>query len=138
MAQRSPGSFEHFRRTGRLVSLSAEAGVSSLDQLHSGELAEGQGSSRQAPGRSRLRRVLDGLLLFVEVAAVLALVFVLFNGFQVIRNLNQESAEVQKLPTLTPTPLIVAVVLPSGHTPPDASGVTRPNTAEIPNTCSPG
>jgi sortase A len=37
------------------------------------------------------------------------------------------------MPTLTPTPLVVAVVLPSGHTPPDSPGGARFNEAEIPN-----
>jgi sortase A len=36
------------------------------------------------------------------------------------------------MPTLTPTPLISAVVLPSGHTPPDPGTETRFNDAEIP------
>jgi sortase A len=35
-------------------------------------------------------------------------------------------------PTLTPTPLIAAVVLPSGHTPPNSPGGTRFNEEEIP------
>ncbi len=123
---------EHFRRTGRLVTLASNAGVSSVDQLHSGALAEPEETAPGLAKRSRVRRILDGMLLLVEVAAVFGLVFVLYNGFQVLRNLNQESIEVQKLPTLTPTPLIMAVVLPSGHMPPDARGVTRPNTEEIP------
>jgi sortase A len=76
--------------------------------------------------------VLDGFLLMVEVLAVLGLVFVLFNGLDVIRQLNQEVAEALEQPTLTPTPLVRAVVLPSGHTPPNLEGVTRPNEAEIP------
>ncbi len=123
---------EHFRRTGRVVSLASDAGESSVDQLHSGVLVEPQETTPGSAKRSRVRRILDGMLLFVEVAAVFGLVFVLFNGFQVLRNLNQESVEAQKLPTLTPTPLIMAVVLPSGHIPPDARGVTRPNNEEIP------
>jgi sortase A len=36
------------------------------------------------------------------------------------------------MPTLTPTPVIRAVILPSGHTPPDSPGGVRPNDAEIP------
>jgi sortase A len=123
---------EHFRRTGRVVTLASDAGAASLDEFHSGELSALEQEAPARKERSRLRRLVDGALLFVEISAVIALVFVLFNGFQAIRNLNQESAEVQKLPTLTPTPPITAVVLPSGHTPPDARGITRPNTEEIP------
>jgi sortase A len=123
---------EHFRRTGRVVTLASDAEAASLDRFHSGELADPEMGETGPKERSRLRRILDGVLLFVEVSAVVALAFVLFNGFQAIRNLNRESAEAQLLPTLTPTPQIMAVVLPSGHTPPDASGITRPNTEEIP------
>jgi sortase A len=50
----------------------------------------------------------------------------------VIRELNQEVASALVQPTLTPTPLIKEVVLPSGHTPPNSEGGARPNEAEIP------
>ena len=43
---------------------------------------------------------------------------------EVVAALNPETA--------TPTPLVMAVVLPSGHVPPDAQGNTKPNEAEIP------
>ena len=49
-----------------------------------------------------------------------------------LRNLNQEVADVLEQPTLTPTPLIMAVVLPSGHTPPNSPGGVSPNEQEIP------
>jgi sortase A len=75
---------------------------------------------------------LDPLLLGVEVVAVLGLLFVLFNGVNLIRELNQEVAAAIEQPTLTPTPLIGVVVLPSGHTPPNSPGGARPNEAEIP------
>jgi sortase A len=68
----------------------------------------------------------------VEVFAVLGLVFVIFNGVEIIRDLNAQVIEVLELPTLTPTPLISAVVLPSGHTPPDSPGGSKFNEAEIP------
>jgi sortase A len=68
----------------------------------------------------------------VEVAAVLGLVWIAYTGFNVLRSLNREVSSVLQQPTLTPTPLIMAVVLPSGHTPPDSPGGARPNEAEIP------
>jgi sortase A len=71
-------------------------------------------------------------LLLVEIAAIVGLVFILYNGLNLIRELNQEVAIALELPTLTPTPLIVAVVLPSGHTPPNSPGGAQPNEAEIP------
>jgi sortase A len=52
--------------------------------------------------------------------------------FQMWRDFNRESASALAQPTLTATPLVMAVVLPSGHTPPDARGNTQPNEAEIP------
>jgi sortase A len=77
--------------------------------------------------------VFDRLLLLIEVIAVAGLVFIIFNGLDVIRELNTQVAAVLEQPTLTPTPLIVAVVLPSGHTPPNSPGGAQPNDAEIPD-----
>jgi len=84
--------------------------------------------------RGLFRRVVDFFLLVVEVGAVLGLIYVLYNGAGILRQLNQESAKIvaPDLPTFTPTPLITAVVLPGGHTAPDATGFSQPNTAEIP------
>jgi sortase A len=79
-------------------------------------------------------RIFDGGLLLVEILAVFALGYVLFNGFQAIRNLNQNRLSPKRF-TLTPTPLIVALVLPSGHIPPDASGTPAPIRMKSPNTC---
>ncbi len=121
---------ERFRRTGRIVSLVPDADPSSLDHPHSSPMGEVE-EAEEKP-RSKPRRVMDGVLLFIEVGAVLALFFVLFNGLEIIRDLNRQVAEVLVQPTMTPTPLIVAVVLPSGHTPPDSPGGASPNEAEIP------
>jgi len=63
---------------------------------------------------------------------VVGLIFLLFNGVNLIQELNREVATALEQPTLTPTPLIMAVVLPSGHKPPNAEGGTGPNEAEIP------
>ncbi len=82
--------------------------------------------------RSFIRRFFDFFLLLVEVGAVLGLVYVLYSGSNVLRQINQESIKIvaPDLPAFTPTPLIMAVILPSGHTPPDASGFSQPE--EIP------
>jgi sortase A len=85
----------------------------------------------QVPVTKR-RRVMDRVLLAVEVLAVVGLVGVLISGFGVLRDLNNEVASALIQETFTPTPLVMAVVLPSGHLPPDAQGNTRPNDAEIP------
>jgi sortase A len=121
---------ERFRQTGRVVTLVSDAEPVDLENLHSSTLTEVDETVVQK--RSRPKRVLDALLLVIEVSAVLGLLFVLFNGLEVIRSLNKQVAEALVQPTLTPTPLIVAVVLPSGHTPPNSTGGARPNDAEIP------
>ncbi len=121
---------ERFRRTGRVVTLVSDAEPTSLENLHSSALTEGDQPVERK--RSRPKRVLDAVLLVIEVSAVAGLLFVLFNGLEVIRELNKQVAEALVQPTLTPTPLIVAVVLPSGHTPPNSTGGARPNDAEIP------
>ena len=92
---------------------------------------EDTGDQPQVPAVKR-RRVMDRFLLVVEVLAVVGLVGVLISGFGILRDLNSEVASALIQETFTPTPLVMAVVLPSGHLPPDAQGNTRPNDAEIP------
>ena len=123
---------DYFRRTGRVVVVSPDTGGSSFEDLRSGELSEEDEEEIKTNKRSRGKRAFDALLLLIEIAAIVGLVFVLFNGMNLLRELNQEVATALELPTLTPTPLIVAVVLPSGHTPPNSPGGAQPNEAEIP------
>lgn len=123
---------ERFRRTGRAVILAPNADAS-LDNFHSGVIEDADASQTAIAGRSRARKILDGLLLLVEVGAVAGILFVLFSITSALREVNQEFAAAQVQPTLTPTPLILAVVLPSGHTPPNAGEAPRPNDAEIPD-----
>lgn len=120
---------ERFRRTGRVVTLIPDEQSTSLENLRP---APEENEDSSAIKRSKPKRVLDGILLVIEVSAVLGLLFVLLNGLEIIRNLNQQVAEVLVQPTLTPTPLVVAVVIPGGHTPPNSPGGARPNDAEIP------
>lgn len=122
---------EHFRKTGRIVTIAPDFEPNSLDDMLTSSLPEID-SDDQSKSHRRRRRTLDGFLLVVEISAVLGLVFVLFNGLDIIRQLNQEVAQALEQPTLTPTALVRAVVLPSGHTPPNAEGGARPNEAEIP------
>lgn len=75
----------------------------------------------------------DRLLVVIEVMAVILLFFLIINSVSALQNLNQEFASVLAQPTLTPTPLISAAVLPSGHTfSEDGSGIPMPNESEIP------
>ncbi len=90
------------------------------------------GSALEPAPTNPRRKWMDRILLGVEVLAVIGLVAVLLNGLGLLRTLNTEVAAALNPVTATPTPLIMAVVLPSGHVPPDEQGNTRPNEAEIP------
>jgi len=123
---------EQFRRTGRVVMVTPNVESGSLDNLRSGTIDDVEETSPKPKIKPRSKRLLDGLLLAIEILAIGGLLFVLFNGVNLIRELNQEVVSALEQPTLTPTPLIVAIVLPSGHTPPTSPGGAQPNEAEIP------
>jgi sortase A len=119
---------EHFKRTGRVVDVAPDILSDSVPVV---ETPDGESGQTPVPASKR-RRFFDRLLLVVEVLAVAGLVGVLISGLGILQDLNKEVASALIQETLTPTPLVMAVVLPSGHTPPDAQGNTRPNTEEIP------
>ncbi len=123
---------ERFRNTGRVISLAPELENPPLDHLHSNSQAEVDLADHQVPLRSHAKRTLDRFLLAIEVLAVIGLIFVIYSGIQILRDLNTQFAEALIPSTLTPTPLIVPVILPSGHTPPNSPGGAQPNEAEIP------
>jgi sortase A len=119
---------EHFKRTGRVADVPPDILAESAPVV---ETLEETVDQPQVP-ISKRRRVMDRILLAVEVLAVVGLVGVLISGMGILRDLNDEVAAALVQETFTPTPLVMAVVLPSGHTPPDAQGNTRPNVDEIP------
>ncbi len=124
---------DKYRRTGRALSVSGEA----VPALEAGAGLEPDIETVE-DGATLLRRqgqgggVLNRGLLLVEIGAVAGLVFVLLSGFGALHELNQEVAHALGRPTAQATPLITAVVLPSGHTPPFSPGGAQPNEAEIP------
>ncbi len=120
---------DHFRRSGRVVLVEPQPVTSAFEGIGSPTEDEPASASQTV---SRPRKILDRLLLVLEILAVVGLGFILFNGVSLLRNLNKEVAAVIEQPTLTPTPLISAVVLPSGHTPPDSPGGAQFNWDEIP------
>lgn len=128
---------ERYRRTGRVVMVAPDMDGSSLDNMRSGEFDEDANEILAPAASTRRKKILDGLLLFVELLAVVGLLLLLFNGVSMMRDLNNEVATALEQPTLTPTPLIVSVVLPSGHTPPTSPDGARPNEAEIPQHLKP-
>lgn len=127
----------YFRKTGRVVELVSDLDSPLLD-LSQGTVLDNVEDNRERRSTwSGLKRIFDGLLLLVEIGAVIGLVVILLNGLDILDRLNQEAIIALEQPTLTPTPLIMAIVLPSGHTSPDTPGGARPNEAEIPQHLQP-
>src|SRR5688572_18487295 len=125
---------DHYRRTGRVVSVAPDLDFDS-HASQSAPVIDTTSSTESLPESTPVnprRKFLDRLLLGVEVLAVLGLIVIILNGVGLLRTLNNEVLAALNPETPTPTPLVMAVVLPSGHTPPDAQGNTRPNEAEIP------
>ncbi len=121
---------EAFRQSGRIL----ETVKPARRMTATGELVEE--TSEVSPLRerviSRRRKGLDTFLLAVEVIAIVGLVLLFVNGANLLRNLNEEAASALVQPTVTPTPLISAVVLPGGHLAPVSGQENRFNEAEIP------
>ncbi len=129
--QERQARLDKFRRTGRMVIFEPKPGKAGMPAAAQAE-AIPRRLTRAERRHQQEKRILDRFLLIVEIAAILGLLFVLFNGYSLLQDLNHEVAAALIQPTLTPTPLIMAVVLPSGHTPPDRPGGAQPNEAEIP------
>lgn len=119
---------DRYRKTGRLVRLVPEVNPSTFESLHTIAFPD-----PREPRIFRLGNFLTGrFLFFVELLAFFGFAIAILSGFRTLQTLNQESALAFELPDLTATPLIQAVVIPSGHTPPISPGGTQPNDAEIP------
>jgi sortase A len=126
---------EQFRASGRALRLESPA-----DRGRPGTpttVESGDGLLAETPEPSRRRTFLNRTLLLVEIAAVAGLVLILLSGLGALRDLNAEVAAALEGPTPLPTPLIEAVVLPSGHTSPTSPGGAQPNDSEIPENLRP-
>ncbi|MBI5565909.1 MAG: class D sortase [Chloroflexi bacterium] len=84
------------------------------------------------PSHKTVRTWRDRFLLLIELGAVVGLIFVVVSLEQARVETNQAVAQTQVVPTPEPTPLITAVVLPSGHRPPTSPGGAAPNFDEVP------
>ena len=114
---------ERFHRTGRVSSF---VGEPSMDVDVRGR------SIQTATLVTQPRTWLDLVLLAAEILAVIGLLALAISFLSTLDNFNQQVAASLQQPTLEPTPMIQAVVLPEGHTPPNSPGGARPNEAEIP------
>jgi len=128
---------ERYRETGRVVRLVSDEGDASWEDLRTSLPVGEEALDPLDESKKRNKKVVDGFLLSIEILAVVGLVFVLFNGLDILQELNREVARALEQPTLTATPLIRAVVLPSGHTPPNSPGGSQPNIEEIPEHLQP-
>ena len=131
------------------------AALASLTQPVSRETASSDPSPRfedntaeppppaQIKARKRARRVMDRVLLLVEVLAVIMIVVIGINLFQAIGKLDAESSKAQQaaedlnrqtIPTIAPTPTIRLenIVLPGGHIISPDGGAPQFNYNEIP------
>lgn len=131
---------QQFRQSGRALKLSREPTPISRDDNHlviSEPLDDDSFDNALRERRGDRKTIFNRLLLIVEIAAVIGLALIIFNGVEALQQLNQEVAELIGGSTPSPTPLIIAVVLPSGHTPPNSPGGPSPNEAEIPENLRP-
>jgi len=113
-----------FHRTGRVVPVLGELIVE--DQFR---------ATRSFPSKSLVkaeRTWLDGLLLGAEILAVMGFLAVVGIWLSTLDSFNRAVAASLVQPTLEPTPMVQAVVLPDGHTPPKGLQEAQPNEAEIP------
>ena len=82
------------------------------------------------PRAARPRRVRDTLLLAIEVAALGALLVIVFNTYDALRTLNREvdvaRAAPEEVVAPTATPIISFDRLPGGHTPPSDAAAAVP------------
>lgn len=123
---------ERFRKTGRAVTVVSDTQNPDLENWHNRTLPDDDNQDQIAQPSGSRKHAWDGLLLLIEISAVIGFIYILFNGLSLIQELNREVIAVLEQPTLSPTPLVIAMVLPSGHIPPNAPGGTRFNEAEIP------
>ncbi len=123
----------HFAKTGKPVLIALDPKQKKGQRRRStSRLDDAFENPEGKQGRSILKKLLNAGLLMVEIAAVVGLVVILLMGLNQLRQINVAAEDAFVMPTLTPTPLISAVILPSGHTPPKAGSSVRFNEAEIP------
>jgi sortase A len=122
-----------FKQSGELVGGNTQrAEHVESDPLGGLKVHEAPDLKLKSPTRSPRRIWIERVLLAVELIAAAGLIFIFFNGLNILENLNREMAAVFSQADTSPTPLIGPVVLPSGHTPPSAGQAAQPNEAEIP------
>lgn len=122
---------DSFRKTGRVIQVEAENQTISDVIQRDAEEPQDEPLTNRGRAKNRRKKGMERFLLVVEIFAILGLVVIIFQTVSVLNLLNKETAGAL-VPQLTPTALITAVVLPSGHTAPVEGLEVKPNDAEIP------
>jgi sortase A len=122
---------ERYYQTGRAIRLFPDIETPQLSDFRSEIISDDQREKPKAPLKRR-RKIFDRTFLLIEIGLIFVLGFIFITGISSLQSLNREVVQALELPGLTPTPLVRAIVLPSGHTPPTSPGGARPNDAEIP------
>lgn len=117
---------EHFHRTRRAIPFASE--WNSVD-VFDNRLVLGTRTGHTSESR---RTWLDYALAGIEFLAIVGIVAIVISNFAALNTLNRNVSAALLQPTLAPTPMVQAVVLPDGHTPPNSPSGARPNEAEIP------
>ena len=128
---------KQFQLSGRVLPVptpQTSPDTTSIDRVNS--VSPGNEEPTSQPQRP-LKRFFGRALVVIEVAAAVGFLYILLSGAGALKRLNEEVAEALSLGAPVPTPLITAVVLPSGHTPPTSPGGAQPNEAEIPENLRP-
>jgi sortase A len=118
---------EQFHRTQRVTPFISE--WDTLDVLESGSSS---GRKKVHGNRVPHRTWLGYLLLVLESLAATGIIAIVVSSLSTLDTLNRSVSAALVQPTLEPTPMIRAVVLPDGHTPPNRPGGAKPNEEEIP------
>lgn len=139
--QRSSRSrrLDYYRRTGRVITASLDRPAKSYQPVDSDQdyplgprPRVATPKSNPSAGGPKPRSAFEKLLLAVEIGALAGLVGIVIFIFIRLNTINNEAALAFQQPTLAATPILNALVLPSGHTSPDSPGGVQPNDSEIP------
>jgi sortase A len=122
----------HFRKTGRLVDVVPVPTTTPHKTIGGIDLENTLLVSKADKDREKRQTLMNRVLLGVEILAIVGLFYIVFSAVGLVQQLNEEAFLPDQMPTASPTPLITAVILPSGHTPPTDPNGAQFNNAEIP------
>lgn len=124
----------HYRATGRAITLipkrdkasEVDEPVATLEETIPARCHPIQRT------RERHRKILDHLLIALELAMLGGLAMIILGGINRLNHLNREVSSAFQQPTLTPTPLIVAVILPKDRDSLPITGDRQTNEIKMP------